>query len=326
METLYLTKDVKLTREHSTLLVTPAEGARRRVPIEGLGHVIVAGEAQLTTAVLGLCGRSQVRVTVLDWYGNVVGSFEPKGSPRAGKIRLLQSAAHLDSTRRMGLASAFVLGAALNIRANLKYRAYRGNQALQQTLSFIEPLIERIRTMEMDTVESLMGIEGQIRSFYYDAWPLIDSRLDFGSRRRRPPNNSINCLISWFNGLAYALVRNEIAKTHLDDCISFLHSSQEARASLALDLSEIFKPAICDTLIFESVLRDQMKSEWFHQESDVCRLSQKGRAETLALWVHKTEERVQGEPSYREIIRQEALALERDLLGIKEYRPWRRKI
>ena len=324
METLYLTKDVKLVREHSTLVVIPSEGPRRRVPIEGLRNVIVAGEAQLTTAVLGLCGRGAVRVTILDWHGNVVGSFEPKGSPAAGKIRLLQAAAHLDPARRMEFARAFVMGAARNIKVNLKYRAYRGNRDLERSLSLIDPLIARIPQME--TVESLMGIEGQIRAFYYDAWGMIDHRLDFGARRRRPPNNPINCLISWFNGLAYALVRNEIAQTHLDDCISFLHSSQEARASLALDLSEVFKPAICDTLIFEAVLREQIKPEWFHQEDQVCRLSELGRGSTLESWVRKTEERVQGEPSFREVIRQEALALERDLLGIKEYRPWRRKI
>lgn len=113
METLYLTKDVKIAREHSTLVVIPGTGPRRRVPIEGLRHVIVAGEAQITTAVLGLCGRSGVRVTILDWHGNVTGSFEPKGSPSAGKVRVLQSSAFIDPTQRMRLARAFVLGSTL---------------------------------------------------------------------------------------------------------------------------------------------------------------------------------------------------------------------
>ncbi|MCG5525951.1 CRISPR-associated endonuclease Cas1 [Ectothiorhodospira haloalkaliphila] len=324
METLYLTKDVKIAREHSTLVVIPAAGPRRRVPISGLRHVIVAGEAQLTTAVLGLCGRNEVRVTILDWHGNVTGTFEPKGSPAAGKVRVLQAAAFLDPERRLGFARAFVLGAARNIRVNLKYRAYRGNQDIEPQITAIELLMEQIPFGE--SVESLMGVEGQIRAYYYEAWSLIDSRLDFGARRRRPPNNPLNCLISWFNGLAYSMARNEIAKTHLDDCISYLHATREARSSLALDLAEVFKPAICDTIIFEAVLRNHMKSDWFHQEEGVCRLSEKGRTETLQLWVRKTEERVQGECSFREIVRQEALAIERDLLGIAEYRPWRRKI
>lgn len=324
METLYLTKDVKIYREDATLVVAQhGSHQRHRVPIEGLAHIIVAGEAHLTTAVLGLCGRNGVRVTMLDWNGNVTGSFEPRGAPASGRLRVLQAGAVTDMPRRMGFARAFVNGAGRNILANLKYRIYRGNDALRPIHDAIEAILER--TGSSGSVESLMGLEGQMRAFYYEAWPLIHAGLDFGARRRRPPNNPVNCLISWFNGLAYALVRNEIAKTHLDDSMAFLHSAREARSSLALDIAEIFKPALCDTIIFEIILRDQIDDGWFHQEDSVCRLSEKGRVATLEMWVQKVEDRTSGS-SFRELIRQEALAIERDILGIDTYKPWRRKV
>jgi CRISPR-associated protein Cas1 len=324
METLYLTKDVKIAREDSTLVVSQhGSHSRRRVPIEGLSHIIVAGEAQLTTAVLGLCGRSGVRVTMLDWNGNVTGTFEPRGAPSSGKVRVMQAAAVTDPVRRLGFAKCFVRGAGQNILANLRYRSYRGNEQVAPIQKSIENLMEKIGTAE--TVESLMGFEGQMRAFYYEAWPLIHDGLAFGARRRRPPNNPINCLISWFNGLAYSLVRNEIAKTHLDDSMAFLHSSREARSSLALDVSEVFKPALCDTIIFEIVLRDRMEENWFHQEEGVCRLSERGRVATLEIWVQKVEDRSSG-ASFRELIRMEALAIERDILGIDDYKPWKRKV
>lgn len=324
METLYLTKDVKILREDATLVVAQqGSHQRRRIPIEGLSHIIVAGEAQLTTAVLGLCGRSGVRVTMLDWNGNVTGSFEPRGTPASGRLRVLQAGAVTDMSRRMGFARSFVNGAGRNILANLKYRIYRGNEAIRPIHDAIERILEK--TGSSASIESLMGFEGQMRAFYYEAWPFIHQGLDFGARRRRPPNNPVNCLISWFNGLAYALVRNEIAKTHLDDSMAFLHSAREARSSLALDIAEIFKPALCDTIIFEIVLRDQMADAWFHQEEGVCRLSEKGRVATLEMWVQKVEDRTSGS-SFRELVRQEALAIERDILGIDTYKPWRRKV
>ena len=324
METLFLTKDVKISRENATLVVAQnGASQRRRVPIEGLAHIIVSGEAQLTTAVLGLCGKNGVRVTMLDWNGNVTGTFEPRGTPASGKIRVLQASAVTDPSRRIGFARSFVIGAGRNILANLKYRIYRGNQLIQPIHDAIEAILAKTGTTE--SVESLMGLEGQMRAFYYEAWPLIDEGLTFGARRRRPPNNPINCLISWFNGLAYSLVRNEIAKTHLDDSMAFLHSSREARSSLALDISEIFKPAICDTIIFKIALRGLMDDGWFHQEEGVCRLSERGRVATLEMWVQKTEDRTSG-ASFRELIRKEALAVERDILGIGEYRPWKRKV
>ena len=262
METLFVAKDARLSREDSTLIVTPNAERKRRIPIAGLNHVIVAGEAQLTTAVLGLCGRGGVRVTALDWHGDVVGNFEPAGSPASGRVRLLQSKLALEPASRLDLARRFVEGAARNIRANLGYCAYRGNEGVQGVMAAMEKVADR--RPQATAIDVLMGLEGQIRAFYYDAWPRIDPRLGFGARCRRPPDNPINCLISWFNGLAYALMRNELAKTHLDDCVSFLHAPTEARSSLALDLAEVFKPALCDTLIFGIVLRNQLDNGWFH--------------------------------------------------------------
>jgi CRISPR-associated protein Cas1 len=323
MDTLFISKDCKILREDSTLIVTSGSSTRRRVPIEGLRHVIVAGEAQLTTAVLVLCGRSGVRVTILDWHGNVTGSFEPRGASSSGKVRLLQARHVSDHSLRMALARSFVAGAGANILANLRYRLWRGNDALAPVVGHIESIIGKLP--QAVSVESLMGMEGQMRAFYYDAWPVIDARLDFGKRRRRPPDNPLNALISWFNGLAYALVRNEIAKTHLDDSLAFLHSAQEARSSLALDIAEIFKPAVCDTLIFEFVRRDQLDEAWFHQEDGVCRLSKAGRQATLERWVRKVEDRG-ADGTLRELIRAEALAVERHLLGIEAYKPWKRKV
>lgn len=323
MDTLFVAKDARLSREDSTLVVTPSGQRKRRIPIEGLRHVVVAGEAQLTTAVLGLCGRGGVRVTVLDWHGNVAGCFEPVGSPASGRVRTRQSRLALDPTSRLDLARRLVEGAARNIRANLRYRSYRGNERVQSAISTIDTTARRLR--EATSVEALMGFEGQIRGFYYDAWPDIDPRLAFGVRRRRPPDNPINCLISWFNGLAYALVRNELAKTHLDDCVSFLHAATEARSSLALDVAEVFKPALCDTLIFEIVLRDQLDDGWFLQEEGVCRLSEHGRVATLERWVQKVETSQSG-PSYRDLIRAEALAVERHVLAIAPYVAWTRKV
>ncbi len=324
METLYITKDAKLTREDATLIVRQEGLPKRRFPIHTLRHIVIAGEAGLTTSLLGLLGRSDVRITILDWHGNVTGTFEPFGAPSAGAIRKAQARYASDEAERLELAKELVLGAMANIRANLRYRAYRGVSGLEAALARMDELEQSARYAA--SIEALMGAEGNVRASYYEAWPLIDERLRFAPRRRRPPNNPLNCLISWFNGLLYSAVRHEIAKTHLDDCLSFLHAATEARHSLALDLSEPFKPVIVDTLIFEIVLRDRLAPEWFHQEDNVCRLSETGRRATLESWVAKLDAAQDDRPSMRALIRAEAFAVERHVLGIAPYRAYRRKI
>lgn len=324
METLYVNRDAKLAREDMTLVVTTDTG-KRRVPVKTLRQVVILGEAGLTTSVLNLLGRSDVRVTVLDWHGNVTGSYEPAGSPAAGRVRLAQARAVLDPSARLVLARAFVDGAVGNILANLRYRAYRGGgEALRATIEEIEG--RRVVIASVEDIPALMGVEGLVRAAYYAAWQSIDTRLDFGRRVRRPPNNRVNCLISWFNGLAYNAVRTEIAKSHLDDCLSFLHSPQQARASLALDLAEVFKPAICDTLIFEIHGRETDTGAWFEQEEGVCRLSEVGRRRTLEMWVAKIEQAGARTGSLRQTIFEEVMKLERHVLGLAPYRPWRRRV
>lgn len=324
METLYVTKDAKLEREDSTLIIKVPDLPKRRIPIEMLRHVVLAGDCGLTTPILSLMGRNDLRVTVLDWYGNVTGTFEPLGKPSAAVVRLAQARHASDPTLRMTLAKQIVTGTMTNLIANLRYRAYRGQQKLDGVIEAISRL--RDSTDNASAIDQLMGYEGNARAWYFAAWKDIDAQLDFGPRRRQPPNNPINCLISWFNGLAYSLTRNEIAKTYLDDCISFLHAPREARHSLALDLSEPFKPVIVDTIIFETVKRGPLPEEWFHQEDGVCRLSDVGRRKTLDLWVAKIETHKEGGESMRENILKEALAVERHVLGISEYKAYRRRV
>jgi len=323
MESLFISKDCKLSCEGRTILVSN-EAGKRRIPVAGLSQIVLAGEAGMTTASLTMLGRNNIRVVVLDWHGNVAGSFEPQGMPRSGKVRMMQARISSCDASRTDLARRILQGAGANILANLRYRRYRGTTGLKDIISGIERAIEGFgRAVD---VPSLMGHEGSMRAFYYDAWPIISPKLAFGARVRRPPNNPVNCLISWFNGLTYNLCRNEIAKTHLDDCLSFLHSPHEARASLALDLSEVFKPALADTLIFEAMLRRQDIDRWFLIEDGVCRLSPAGRKDTLEAWARKIDEHAPGKESFRTIVRSEALAIERHVLGIGEYRAWRRKI
>jgi CRISPR-associated protein Cas1 len=324
MDTLFVARDAVLEREDGTLVVRVAGSPRRRFPVHALRHVVVAGEARLTTAVLTLIGRSDIRLTILDHYGNAAGAFEPIGSPASGTVRLAQAKHALDPVLRLALAKRIVRGTMRNLRANLSYRTYRGNVALRPVIAAIGEL-ER-KTEDAESIQALMGLEGSARAWYFEAWPLIDLRLSFGNRVRRPPNNPINCLLSWFNGLCYAAMRHAIAQTHLDGCISFLHAPTEARHSLALDLAEPFKPVLTDTLIFEAVLRDRMEDAWFIQEDGACRLSETGRLRTLEMWTAKVESTGTEDRSVRQLMRSEALGIERHVLGMGDYKPFLRVV
>ena len=60
METLYICGEADISRDESTILIK-THGAKKRVPIEAIRHVVVMSDGALTTKFLALSGRAGVR-------------------------------------------------------------------------------------------------------------------------------------------------------------------------------------------------------------------------------------------------------------------------
>lgn len=321
METLFVTREARLRQHENTLSITIGE-CTRSLPIESIGHLVLLGEARLNTRLLALCGKHGVRVSVFDYYGYCKGVFEPLERNPAGLVKLKQAALLLDDRRRLAVAREVVRGAAHNMLANLRYYRYRGAEGLARVTSAMQKLEAKIGGAESS--ESLMGIEGNLHEWYFSGWKEIDPLLDFTPRVRRPPNNPINCLISFLNQLTYAVARHEASKTHLEQTFSVLHSPGRGRASLGLDLCEPFKPVLVDMLIFRMARRRMLADNWFDQHDGVCLLNETGRRHVSEQFSTRLEESYAGR-TYREWLYREALALERHVLDVAEYESFKRR-
>ncbi len=321
METLFICGDAELSQDDKTILVKTA-GIKKRIAIESIHHIVLLSDDTLTTKFLSLCGTAGVRVSVFDYYGWWKGSFEPASSVGSGEIKLRQAKLVLDTSRRMAVAKEIISAAISNIIENLRYHAYRGAELLKQPIRFIVAQKDKIPTIA-DT-ETLMGLEGVSRKAYYEAWPAIDLDLAFAPRVKRPPNNRINCLLSYLNGMTYAAVRHEIAKTLLDETLSVLNAPSSSRSSLSLDLSEPFKPIIVDRLIFKMVRKNMVCDNWFDERDGVCLLTEAGRRAVVEQFAHHID-KVSGERSLRSHMRQTALSLQRHILDIEEFDAYRVK-
>ncbi len=321
METLFVTRDSRLRRHENTLRIHTGDRTRS-LPVEHIGHLVLLAPTRLNTGLLELCGRHGVRVSVFDYYGYFRGAFEPIDRNPSGLVRLRQAACILDDRRRMAVAREIIRGAVHNIKANLRYYQYRGVD-LDGALRKIQRLESRLH--KAASSEQLMGLEGNVRTIYYEAWSRIDPDLAFTPRVRRPPNNPLNCLISFLNQLTYSVVRHELSKTHLDASLSFLHSPAQSRASLALDLAEPFKPVVVDQLVFRFVRKGMMAPTWFDEKPGVCLLTETGRRHVVEAFARRLEESYR-DRSYREWIYREALGIEREVLNVAEYAAFKRRV
>lgn len=178
-------------------------------------------------------------------------------------------------------------------------------------------------------VNAVRGIEGKMRERYYQAWRhILSEGWTFERRVRRPPDNEVNALISFGNSHLYTVCLGEIYRTQLTPTISYLHEPGARRFSLALDLSEIFKPLIVDRAIFRLINTGQLKDSHFDRSLDGCFLTDAGKKlflgaleERLATTIK--HRRLGRSVSYRHLIRLECYKLIRHLTGVETYRAFR---
>jgi len=311
-------------------------GERIPFPVEQVESLYFFGEVDLNSKLLTFLARHDIPAHFYDYYGNYTGTYIPRDFLHSGKLRIEQVLHYVRPKRRMYLARAFVEAATYNLLRVLRYYANRFKGERQsQVIQAIEAIrTERSLLREAQNVQQLMGIEGRCRDAYYSVWSAIlqdgpGEAFVFTRRERRPPANELNALISFGNSLCYTTTIRQIHRTALDPTISYLHEPGFRRFSLALDLSEIFKPLLVDRTIFRLIKTGQITLKHFESRLGGIYMNEEGRKIFVRQWDERLRQTVyhrnlERHVSYERLIRLECYKLIRHLLDPKQdpYRGW----
>lgn len=326
----YLFNPGRLSRKDNTLKFSPIdedgnEGQPKYIPIETVDNLYTFGSLDANSALYNFLGKEQVSVHFFDYYEHYTGSFMPKEYLLAGKMIIAQAGHYSKPAKRMAIAQKLVDGAAFNMLKNLKYYNNREKDTAG-CIARIEQLVQSIPAT--NTIEMLMGIEGNIRMCYYEAFSIIINDFEMGQRSKMPPSNEVNAMVSFVNSMCYTLCLDMIYRTQLNPTISFLHQPGERRFSLALDLAEIFKPLLADRLIFSLLNKKQVQASDFDNCLNRCLLKDSGRKIVVKAWDDKLNETIKHRSlgrnvSYRHLVNLECYKLSKHILDIEEYKPFK---
>ena len=326
----YLFNPGRLSRQDNTLKFQPVdehgvEGQPRYLPIETVDNIYCFGSLDANSAMYNFLGKHQVAVHFFDYYEHYTGSFMPKEYLLAGKMQVEQTKYYLSDKKRMVVAQKFVSGGAMNMLKNLQYYNNRQKDVATQ----IESIVRLILAIpETTKVPELMGIEGNIRQRYYEAFDVIINDFEMGDRTKQPPNNEVNTLISFGNMMCYTMCLDQIFHTQLNPTIGFLHEPGYRRYSLALDLAEIFKPILVDRTIFSLLNKKQIQSSDFRMDMNRCVMKESARKTFAQAFEDKLKEtfkhrNIGKTVSYKHLVKLECYKLSKHLLGIEEYKPFK---
>lgn len=351
MTTLYLTEPYSTVRKEGDTLVVkiPADKTRGtlahqvQVPLMKIEQVVVLADSTLTTPALLALLEQKADICYCTYNGQFAGRLAPEVS-RNGLLRIEQHRVHNDYPRRITLAQAFVVAKLANQRTQLQRTNRKlADPDLTGATEQLAGIIKSVRALKVpaDTLVDparpqadtplgrLQGLEGAAAAVYFGAFPRL-LRADFGfdGRRKRPPTDPVNALLSFGYTLLANNVLSAIGLVGLDPYVGYLHSSQYGKPALALDLMEEFRPVIVDSTV-QTVINNRVLDEGdFVLELGACRMTDAGRRKFLVKFEERLAQEVQHptfeyQASYRRCLELQVRLLAKALCGeIAEYRPF----
>jgi CRISP-associated protein Cas1 len=286
-----------------------------------MSQLVVMGNVQVSTQALQeLCER-EIPIVWTSFGGWLCGFTEGLGNKNV-ELRRQQYRTAEDSEACLKLSRRIVAAKIANSRTMVRRNGEPDSRTLQGMADALDA------AMVADSVETLLGIEGNAARLYFAAFgtmvkpALADNgfSFDFAKRNRRPPADPVNALLS----LAYSMLTKELALTArsvgFDPYFGFYHRPRYGRPALALDLVEEFRPLVADSVVLTAINTGAVALDDFRRHALGVALTSEGRRRFLKVFERRLGEEITHpvfgyRVSYRRVLEVQVRLLARHLMG-----------
>lgn len=319
----------------------------RRVGVRNQAFTVVDGEAELIAippdridrielwpgvtiadAAMRHAVSTDTAVALVDGHGETLGTLVPP-APKRARLHLAQARHCWDPDLRRDLARRLVAGRLHNQRALLRRLNRQRNHA--EVVDAVLGINRTLRKLVIAAdVDALMGYEGEGAKLY---WPALGLCLEHGwklrFRRRRPPPDPVNLVLSFLAALLYRDVAVLVGRHGLHPGFGALHASRDGQDGAAFDLMEEFRAPLVEGLCVYLFNNRMLQRPDFSKLADGgCRIGKQGRDAVVRgyeAWLDRPVKspRTGEQLLWRRLIEEQAMALVRHVEGETPYQPYK---
>ena len=286
--------DAKLSFAENRVIAVYPDGTKHSLPVESVESITLLTKVQISTQCMEECLYRGIPVSFFSKGGRYFGRLVSTGHANAALQR--QQSALYDTPFAVELSRRII---SAKIRNQLVVmRRYAKSKAMD-----IQDLDGKIgiymkKVPEMDTIEEIMGYEGQCAKLYFQGLSrCIEPEFSFHGRSRRPPMDPFNSLISLGYSVLMNEIYNEIETKGLHPYFGFMHRDAEKHPTLASDMLEEWRAVLIDSMAMSLINGHELTQDAFRmgdEEHPGCYLVKDG----LKIFLKKMENKLQTRAKY----------------------------
>jgi len=249
LRSLYLMEQgAELAKEDERFVVRKQGAILHKIPALKVDQILVFGNVHITTPAMQFCLLEDIPVFLLSSRGRYYGVIESMATDKV-LLHRDQYARVTDAPFTLQVSREMVRGKVANARTLLLRVARRGGSDLTQAAA---TALQRILSSldSVSSVEELRGMEGAAAAQYCAVWPaLAGAEWQFAGRKRRPPPDPVNSLLSFGYTLLFYNTYSLVPAQGLHPHVGFFHALRQGHPALVSDLMEEFRAPVVDATV-----------------------------------------------------------------------------
>ena len=276
MASLYITKNgVSLGLKANRIYISKEGEETKEIPIHKVDRIIIFEGVKISSNLIQYAIENNIEINFLKGNGQYLGRISGGEYDRAEIVRK-QILLTGDENFRVEMSKK-IIKSKLSNQITILLRRKKIDESITKNIDLIKRMKENIENCK--SVEEIMGHEGISAKEYFEGISkTINEEFAFDGRRKRPPKDMFNAMISMAYTLLFSEINSMAASKGLYVYAGFMHSDKKGHPSLISDFIEEWRSIICDSTVISIINKKWIKKEDFNfNEDGSVYLNQNGR-------------------------------------------------